>query len=234
MLFGQFKSAAAVLVVATMSAHAQATSEVTTEQRPISDFNQLVFRGVGEVIVTQSGKESLVVEAERRLLPMISTEVRGGALYLESDHGIVTTRPIRFLLSVRSLSSVKSQGSGDIVVNGLRTQSLVTAVTASGGVTFRNLSAGSFTVRIGGAARVEAEGKVATQNVTIDGSGDYVAAKLTCDQASVSISGSGSAVIAVKDALAAEISGSGEIRYAGAAKVEAEITGAGTVERFGM
>jgi hypothetical protein len=225
---------AAVLVLATISASALATSEVTTEQRQVSGFSRLVFRGVGDVIVIQSGRESLVIEAERRLLSKISTEVRGGALYLESDQGIVTTKPIRFFLSVRHLSGIQAQGSGTIVVNGLRAQSLETAVTASGGVTFHNLSAGSFTVRIDGAAGIEAEGEVTAQNVTIDGSGDYDAGKLTSDKASVSISGSGNAVIAAKNALAADISGSGKIRYAGAPKVEAKITGAGSVGRMGM
>lgn len=95
--------------------------DTARESRPISGVNQVVLRGVGDLILTQSDLESLVVEAEPKLLPRISTEVRSGVLYLDFNEKQISTRhPIRFYLSVINLHRIQSEGSGEIQSGKLR------------------------------------------------------------------------------------------------------------------
>ena len=82
-----------------------------------SDFSALVASGSGDVVVVQGDTEGLVVEAEDNLMALIGSEVDNGTLRLGftptlSTVSILRTRPIRYLLTVKSLESVSLNGSG--------------------------------------------------------------------------------------------------------------------------
>lgn len=209
--------------------------DTARESRLISGVNHVVLRGVGDLIFTQSDHESLVVEAEPKLLPKISTEVRSGVLYLDFNENRISTRhPIRFYLSVKDLYRIQSEGSGEIRSGKLHLGYLEIDLRGSGSARIESLSAKHLKVGLVGSGAVRIDGgEVALQEVSIEGSGDYRAPQLTSAKTSVSISGAGNAAVAASEHLTARISGSGEINYIGNAKVESHITGAGSLTRRG-
>ena len=45
------------------------TGVVIMEVRPVSDFNEVILKAIGDLIVKQGEEEELVVEAEESVLP---------------------------------------------------------------------------------------------------------------------------------------------------------------------
>lgn len=45
---------------------------VITESRDLSDFNEVVLQGSGEVVVTVDGTEALTIEAEDNIMPLLT------------------------------------------------------------------------------------------------------------------------------------------------------------------
>jgi hypothetical protein len=221
-------------VALLLSSHGLA-GETARESRQISGVNQVVLRRVGDLILTQSDRESLVIEAEARLLPKISTEVRSGVLYLDfNEKQIFSRSAIRFHLNVKNLYRMQSEGSGNIASGKLRVEYLEIEMQGSGQARIESLSAKQLKVRLAGAGDVRIDGgDVAMQEVSIEGSGDYAAPQLASTKTAASISGSGSIAIAAQNALAAKIAGSGEIRYLGNPTLSQSITGAGRIKRVG-
>jgi hypothetical protein len=227
---------AIVLLAAALStARTAGAAETATEERQVSGFDRIVVRGVGELIINQAEREALVVEAEKRLLPAISTEVRQGVLYFDIKEPQISTRyPIRYRLTVRKLVAIESHASGDIRVGRLETPSLDILLAGSGNVRVERLNCVALSLRINGSADIAMEsGAVGKQTLSIAGSGNYSAAGLESNEATVAIAGSGSAELAARNRLVARIPGSGVVRYYGDPKVETSIAGAGTVERAG-
>src|SRR5512142_1150936 len=58
---------------------------VIQENREVSEFNAVSLNGAGELTITQGEKESLVIEAENNLLPLIKSQVRNGVLVIDFD-----------------------------------------------------------------------------------------------------------------------------------------------------
>ena len=76
---------------------------MVSESRDVSGFDRVSLSGSGEVIITQSGEESLSVETDDNIMQYVKTEVRGGTLYLDIDaQGVAVLSPTRltFTLSV--------------------------------------------------------------------------------------------------------------------------------------
>jgi hypothetical protein len=200
----------------------------------VAGIERVVLRAVGDLDVTQGSQESLVIEAEKPLLARISSKMKDGVLTFDIKGGQFSSRhPVRYHLTVKTLKAIDAHGSGDIDVGTLRAPTLDLRLAGSGNATLRALDIKQLTVRIISSADVRLDGHAVRQTVSIEGAGDYDASRLLCDQADVSISGSGNAVLRVKQRLTARISGSGEIQYHGNPRVESTLTGAGEIVRAG-
>ncbi len=82
-----------------------------------------MFQSVGDLTVAVGPVPSLSVEAEDNIQPYIHTSTQGGKLVIEvSNDGfpviLLPSRPIRYTLTVRSLRSVQSNGSGRVLYYG--------------------------------------------------------------------------------------------------------------------
>ena len=184
---------------------------VRSEQRDVAGFDQISLSGSGEVRVEQTGVESLTVEAEENLLPLLETRVDDGRLTLGSkpNVNISPTRPIRYHVTVKSLTAVGVSGSGSYRVEGIDTPRLRADISGSGSATLA--------------------GRADDVRLTISGSGNYDAAQLASKTASVEISGSGSATVNASERVEAHVSGSGSVRYLGSPSVEKHVSGSGSI-----
>ena len=199
----------------------------------MSDFQRVVVRATGEVLVQQGPREALRVEAKARLLPVIVSEVRDGTLYLEFRAPQVdTAHPIRFHLTVKQLEALSSQASADLRMGPLRSRAFILELAGSGTVDIAALEAERSRTRITGASNVAIRGgRVDAQTIEIEGSGDYAAGRLASRSTQVTIGGSGNVEVAAAERLTVDISGSGDVRYRGSPRVDARISGAGSVRR---
>jgi hypothetical protein len=221
-------SALAIGLVVGGLALAAATA---TEVRELAAFDEVVWDAVGELVVEQSHRERLSIEAEPAVLRKIVAEVSERRLRIGFAPGSIPTRqPIRFRLETRQLVALETRGSGSVRIAALTTPKLLLALDGSGDIQLAQLSARSLEVRLPGSGHVAiAGGQVDSQRVAIDGSGSYSALGLVSRHAEVSIGGSGEVRVAAGERLTAGIAGSGVVLYRGHPQIAQSITGAGSV-----
>jgi len=216
-----------------LTARARADT-LASERREIGPFRAVELDGIGELFITQGERESLTIEAERRLLSRMTANVRDGVLRFHYGQAMIRTRaPIRFMLTVRDLEQLWLRGSGNCHIGALRVRKLESENAGSGDLIIERLEAAELNASVTGAATVEVGGTVHGQRVSISGAGDYRAFGLHCRWAEVVIAGSGNVELSVAEHLAARIDGSGTIRYRGRPTIDQQITGAGTIEPMG-
>ena len=186
---------------------------MATETRPVSGFSEVALSGSGDVHIAQTGQESLTIEAEDNLLPLLETYVDGSTLVLRvrPNTSIRPTRTIRYRVTVAQLDGASISGSGSIRAEGVDSQRFRSSISGSGSATLA--------------------GRARAIDLSISGSGSYDASRLEAETGRFSISGSGSGVVNASEELDVSISGSGSIEVVGKPWVEQHISGSGRVSR---
>ena len=186
---------------------------VKTESRQVSGFSRIYLKAVGDVTVRQTGRESLKIEAEDNILPLLETKVVKGALELGMQEGynLRKHKPIRFTVEVRTLEGISLTGAGNISVENIKSAKLTAALTGSGNIRLR--------------------GQAEELTVSLTGAGNYEGSGFSTRRAKVTVSGTGDAHVSASEELDAQVSGVGSITYAGSPKVRKSVTGVGSVKQ---
>jgi Putative auto-transporter adhesin, head GIN domain len=189
----------------------QGSGHVITESREVSDFDEVVVMGSGDVVIDVNGTESLEIEAEDNILPLLTSDVVDGRLELGSSGSYSTSRGVRYTITAAMLSGVTVSGSGDVTATGIDGDPIAVRIEGSGNVTLVGTTAGL--------------------TVDIEGSGNVEAFDLEATTATVRVDGSGNADVTVVEELAVTINGSGNVVYDGSPTVDESINGSGDVRR---
>ena len=186
---------------------------VKTESREVAGFSSISFKSVGKVTMQQTGKESLVITAEDNILPLLESRVADNTLYLTlaKDGKMNPTKPIEFVMQVKSLESLNVDGVGSIEAQGIQGKQLAVAMDGVGEVT------------IAGSADV--------LDLTLSGVGSFKGEEFKTKQATVRNRGVGSAVVNVSNQLDADLSGVGSVEYIGSPQVRKSGRGVGGVKK---
>jgi hypothetical protein len=187
------------------------SGNVITESRLVGGFDQIYLSGSGTVIVVVNGTESLTIEAEDNIMPLLTTEVHNGRLELSTKSSISPTVTVIYTISAATLKAVSISGSGDITATGIASD--------------------SFNAEVSGSGQIEVVGTIGMLSVDISGSGQFDGTDLVASVATVNVSGSGDAVVNVTNELDAEVSGSGTIEYMGDPSLVSSISGSGDISR---
>ncbi len=214
------------------------SGNVITQSRSVSGFNSVTFAGIGELDITQGPAESLSIEAEDNIIPHITTTVTNGNLRIAFDQEnfqnvVRPTRNVKFNLVVRSLSALELSGVGSVNMPSLNADSFTLKVGGAGGIKIGQLTTGQLTTTMSGAGNVDLAGKVTSQSVTLSGLGNYDAADLDSQQATISLSGAGGGTVWARNTLDVKISGAGSISYYGSPTITKSITGIGVLNSKG-
>ena len=206
-----------------------------SEPRKVRNFDSVSLTGIGRLIIIQTDKESLTIQAEDNLLPYIETQVKGRTLTIGiRDFVSITPREkITYFLSVKDLSVLQISGLGDIHLSGLHTDKLSVEFSGGGNAVIEDLLTKNISIKLSGAGDFSLSGQVDAQALEISGAGNYDAGDLLSKTATVEISGAGNAIIWVTDMLTIELSGMGNLQYYGNPSIKQEISGLGKVESLG-
>jgi hypothetical protein len=191
----------------------EGSGKIVTEKRTVSGFDSISLSGSGQLEVDQNGEESLSITADDNLLPLLTSEVEGTRLVLKVKSGsrLDPSKKIVYKVSAKKLNSLGCEGATSAVLRGIQTNELKLAISGSGDIS--------------------ADGVSDRQDVSIAGSGKYSGANLKSKSATISIAGSGDAVVAASETLDVKVAGSGSIKYIGEPKITQTIAGSGSIER---
>jgi hypothetical protein len=227
------------------------SGRLRTEARMVRGVHALRLVAPVSVHVVQGDKESLRIQADDNILPLITTECENGVLVvgLRQDlaNTVRPTRPIKLNLVVRELSEIDIPGAGEVESPGLRAKAFSVSIAGSGSVKLNvgaeqtridipgsgavtmKLNSAETRVGIPGSGNCQLAGMTDRLWVEIGSSGKCAAAGLASREAHVSVSGSGEVEVFAHKTLDASITGAGSILYAGEATVTSRVTGIGTI-----
>lgn len=210
----------------------EGSGEVRSESRQVPGFSGVVIEGSMDLILTQDSTQSLRVEAEENILPLITTTVTNGTLTIDNKGCIMTSKGIKVYASIPQVHLIRIEGSGDATATGkIRTSAIDLAIEGSGSITM-DVESDNISSTIEGSGDVNLSGKSGTHTVVINGSGDLSAEEMPVGNCSITVDGSGDCYVNVLDTLNVEISGSGDVYYKGnPAAVNTKIDGSGSVSK---
>ncbi len=216
------------------------SGRVTSETRAVADFERVALEGLGEVVIQEGSAESLTIEAEDNLLPLITSAVEDGTLRLGFDRAtwrdsIRPTQPIRFVITLPALEGFDLLGQGSLHAPSLHNDALTLNLAGEGDVSIDLLEASRLEVRIAGDGAVTLAGTVEEQVIEIGGNGQVQAGDLDTQDTTITIGGSGDVVVWARRELAINISGSGTVSYWGDPTISRrDIAGAGDINPMGV
>jgi hypothetical protein len=214
------------------------SSNVITEERPVSGFSGIDMRTFGQVLISQGDTESLTVQGSDNIVPLVKTYVRGNTLVIEMEEEINFTNinednVLTFTIAVKDLSSLVISGLGNIEMASLTTPKLDIVMSGAGQVVLDKLMADNLEVEVSGLGNVEIAGEVPTARIEIPGAGNVKAPDLKIQSATVKIDGLGNATLWVTDSLTGTINGAGNVEYYGDPATDTQSTGLGNFEALG-
>lgn len=229
---------ALLLPVVAVGAATTGSGKAATETREASAFTAITLRGDMDIVVRQGAREAVQVTADDNLLPLLQTVVEGSGdkrtLIIQWPRGETIRARAKAVVTVDvvRLTALASSGSGDIVVQALKTPALTLSISGSSDAKLNALDTDDLRLSIAGSGDVQASGRSAKFSVSIAGSGDVRAPDLAADDVTISIAGSGDASVQANKTLEVSIAGSGDIEHAGAAKVtHSRIVGSGSIRQ---
>ncbi len=185
------------------------SGKIRSEFRKVGDFDAISVQGAADVRVTIGGAQSVKIETDDNILPLIETTLDGRTLVIGSKSSYNATHGVRVTVNAAKFSKMSILGSGDAEVRGVVGPDFEAVVKGSGDVTAS-----------GWADRVNGE---------VDGSGDLKFYELRAKDAKMVIRGSGDAQLSASDSIDASVAGSGDVTYKGHPKVQSRVAGSGHI-----
>ncbi len=210
-----------------------------TREIVLPDFTSLVSLGSFDVEITQGETQSVVVVGDEKSIDATDFEVVDGVCRLKLKKGTHRNLHLLVKITVPNLESIALQGSGDVEVKSLYSESgsLSLRLSGSGDVEVQSLSANidRLSCQLMGSGDIELdlenELKVNTLDVQLSGSGDIDCSKVAAGTCTIQSRGSGDVRVGVVDSLEVEGAGSGDVYYSGDPDVKSNLIGTGSLKR---
>jgi hypothetical protein len=193
-----------------LSPAVQGSGVAAREDRQVGPFEQVELDGSPSVEIEVGPAQSVRVEGDDNIVPLITTVVADNTLKISSNDSYRAKTPIKVSITVPRLVGVAGLGSGSIGARGV--------------------VADNFAASLHGSGAIQLAGTATALAASLDGSGSLAAAALATARVAVSINGSGGADVHATEQVVANINGSGSVRYGGGATdIVQSISGSGTV-----
>ena len=199
---------------------------------PLSDFTNVTLIGDGDLFITQASRPALMGIGQHNELAEARASVHDGELRIWAPKMRAAGAPrFEFHLAVTSLEGISLVGGGNIVAQGIESESLVVRLPGPGSIELAELDTQQLQILNNGTGSVSAAGTVDRQRIELASLGGYDGRYMDSAETAVLLTSSGSATVCVRDRLEVVITGSGTVRYIGDPVVTSRITGAGGVVR---
>lgn len=211
------------------------SGKLQEQQRAVGRFNGVALNVPGTVELRIGNTESVTIETDDNLLPLIETVVENGTLRIRQSRRNTNLRQtaLKIVVYASNIERISVGGSGTVNASGLFADKLRFDVGGSGSIHAGQLDARLVSVAIGGSGNFSASGKTQQLTASIGGSGNIDAGRLAARDVQVSIGGSGEAEVWAKDQLAISIGGSGEVSYYGDPQISRSMQRSSSVKRLG-
>lgn len=188
----------------------QGSGNRITVQRELGSFKAIEMEGAFDFDVTCQKPQSLSLEGDDNILPLVQADVRDGVLYLRTEKQYNSRQSVAVKITVPDLESIKAAGAGKFRISDLKNDKFAIVTT--------------------GAASLTASGETKSVEIHNTGAGKIDTQNLHALRAKVDISGAANVDVYASEQLDANVSGVGRVSYAGQPKtVNKNVSGMGVV-----
>ena len=181
------------------TSNVKGSGNVKTEKRSLASFDSLDANYVGSIQVRSQGQESLEISGDDNIIPLITTEVKNGTLYIRPTKGYNPQQKLQIIISTPDLKKFVFDGVGKANLSNVKNDRLEIVVN--------------------GVGDFSASGETKEADITLSGVGSLDAKNLHTINAKVNSTGVGNVDIYVTGKLDAQASGVGKINYYGSPKI---------------
>lgn len=186
------------------------TSKV--DKRSVPAFTAVDISGAYDVQIVAQKEQSLELEGDDNLLPLIKTEVKDGVLVVKNDKSISSKNKLRLRINVQKLDGIETSGASDIVAT--------------------NVKSDDFKIGTSGASELKVSGETKTLSIDSSGAGAIDTKDLHAEKVTITSSGAATAEVYASEELNASVSGAGAVEYYGNPKtVKEDKSGAGAITK---
>lgn len=230
-----------------------------SESRTVNPFHTIVTGTAIDVVYTAASNYSMVVEADKRVLDNVKTEVRDGVLYISytGKVAIRNSNQTTIHLTGRDLREVRASASSDVVLNmaksnpvpefrmkissaadlvfdHLYAHEVNIALASTASITGEIREAQKVDIDLSSASELKLSGTCHTLRVDASSSADADLENLKAVVADVDASSAASVTVWVSESLTADASSAADILYRGeqGVTINADTSSAGTVGRL--
>ncbi len=181
------------------------------QKRDVPTFSSIHTEGAFDIEIVAQQPLSLEVEADDNLLPLITTNVSHGTLYIKNARGYSTREPVLVRISVPDLEGISASGAGTIQVQKLKNQ--------------------KFEIDVNGAPTIKLNGETGTLDIKANGAAKIDTHRLRAAHAIVNCNGASNVAVRADQKLDVTVSGPSSVTYEGDPVVSKTVNGPGSVEK---
>lgn len=188
------------------------SGNVITQTREVPKFTGIDFGGAMSVEIVAQKSQSVEIETDDNIMPLITTEVKGDTLYISNAQKISWHNPVKVRISVEDLDSLNVSGASKANAT--------------------NIKADTFKLDVSGASKIKLEGEAVTFNADSSGASKIDAEDLKAARVKASASGACKISVFATDSVDADASGASKVSVSGNPKtVNKRTSGASSVSQ---
>jgi hypothetical protein len=187
------------------------SGKLQKQKRDVGSFNSISTEGAFDLEIVCQKPQSLEIEGDDNVLPLVSTEVSNNVLHIKNLRGYSVSEPITLRISVPDLEGISASGAGKIEISGIKNE--------------------KFVIDASGAPTIKATGETKVLNVDASGAGKIDTHKLRAGRVVVESKGVSKVEVYAAEQLDVTVSGPSSVIYEGNAVVNKTVNGPGSVEK---
>jgi hypothetical protein len=181
------------------------------QKRDVAAFTSIAMDGAFDIDVVCQKPQSVEVEGDDNLLPLITTEISNNVLHIRSNRSYSVNDPIKVTISLPNLEGISTNGAGKIDVSGLKND--------------------KFEIDANGATTIRVAGETKLIDIDTNGAGKIYAQKLRATRGVVEAKGVARVDVKVTEQLDVTVSGPSHVTYLGDPVLNKTVHGPGSVEK---
>lgn len=187
------------------------SGKILKEKRDVGSFTSISTEGAFDIHIVCQKLQSLEIEGDDNVLPLVSTEVSNNVLHIKNIHSYSTRQPVTLRISVPDLQGLTSSGAGAAEVSGVKNE--------------------KFEIDANGAPTIRVAGETKHLIIDANGAGNIDTHKLRAARVEVDSKGVSTVEVYASEQLDVTVSGPSHVIYHGNPVVHQTVNGPGSVEK---
>lgn len=204
---------------------------VVTKKHTIHDIKTIEASGNFYLKVRQADTESLVIEADKNIMPFVQVDVVDHVLKIniKDDVRLELNNSITCYINVKNVQTIKQAGA---ITLDIEVDNEELSLESSGSsTTFGSITTKKLSITARGYAKIDLGGKTSSQNLVISGSVTYDGTDLESEICKLKVSGNADVTVKASKEITGSVSGSSVLYYIGKPKINVSTSGFSSIKK---